>query len=734
MKKLSKYFCLSFLLFSVVGISTENESISFVKKRPMIRTFKKSLLKKGVKFFKTVNTDPTPINPKKTLIIELNNPSYKNGILTTHDGGVIRNSEIRIQAKTIQYTRIEGDVPIHKIEAESDLMVQYKNKVYIGEELEYDFIKNEGTIYQGKTFSSPWYIGGDKIDLKNNGTYRVKNVFLTTCENRDSTWDIHAGKVEVINQQLLKANDIQFRFFKVPTFWLPSFKTNLKKFFSTPLIRYKLNYDKHSGVRGSMRYRLYSWKDFALFGRVDYRFKKGFGGAIETEYFSKENKTSLITRSYLASDTLPNDPKKKQRYRLQGAFHSTSPQKSTTFDMTWDKFSDIHMPSDFKSDDFEIDTARKTEAKMRHQENNFISILYAKPRLNNFETVKQEIPSFYTSIRPYQLPPLGIITDNTAKLSYLDFVYSNKLKQHLNDFNSVRIQTTNSIYRPFNFKGFKLTPNIGIIGIYYNHLPYNDDFGGLGILQYGCKLSTLLFKNYTKYKHIIQPYLDYKGLSKPTLDNSNHYIFSIEDGYYRTNQLQGGVKNQFFILNENNGKPYFEIDFFANAFLGSHKLHKVIPKGYLDLIWNLPSMSLNSYLCWNIEKQILDFSNISLAATLNENIAGSIEFRYRSSYDWRKANKDNFTLDLYQPSSSLHYSPLSDKRNTILTKLFFRFSPFWSCLVESHHGWNRYGEPPYNELKINLYTMISSFWQLRISYTHTQVDDRISFGASLIKK
>ena len=54
---------------------------------------------------------------------------------------------------------------VQKIEAEGDLMIQYKGRVFVGSELEFDFNKKTGIFYDGKTFSSMWYVGGDQIQL-----------------------------------------------------------------------------------------------------------------------------------------------------------------------------------------------------------------------------------------------------------------------------------------------------------------------------------------------------------------------------------------------------------------------------------------------------------------------------------------------------------------------------------------------------------------------------------------
>ena len=383
-----RIFVVFFLISSVFASDNKLDH----EKNRFISSFKKTLINKGTKLLDKTKKSTASYKPHE-LIVDLRNPSYKNGILTTHEGGVIKGEDIRIQARSIQYIKkYENGKFIHKIEAEKDLIIQYKGRVYVGEELEYNFTTKSGIVYEGRTFASYWFLGGDKIELKSDGSYHVENVYITTCENVDSTWDIHAGKVNVLKKDLLQAKRVRFRFLGLPTLWLPSFKINLKKFLSSPIFRYKVTWDKSSGPRGSLRYRLYSYRDFALWTRVEYRLRKGWGGAFETEYLPDHGRTLFQTKNYLATDVIPKDLKKDLRYRVQGVYHNINPSQSTKIDITWDKFSDIRMPSDFKSDDFELNTAKKTELTIKHHQDYLMSILYARPRVNSFDTIKQNLP------------------------------------------------------------------------------------------------------------------------------------------------------------------------------------------------------------------------------------------------------------------------------------------------------------------------------------------------------
>src|SRR5271169_2455128 len=78
--------------------------------------------------------------------INLKDPVFTNGTISTDQGGIISNSELRIQARHIEYTnRVENGTAIKKIIAEGDLLLEYNGRIFIGKKLEYDLITKTGT-------------------------------------------------------------------------------------------------------------------------------------------------------------------------------------------------------------------------------------------------------------------------------------------------------------------------------------------------------------------------------------------------------------------------------------------------------------------------------------------------------------------------------------------------------------------------------------------------------------
>lgn len=682
--------------------------------------------------------EPPPSAVPQELVIDLKNPVFSHGVVTTEEGGVISGEGIRVQGRKIAYTnKIENGVRVQTIVAEGDLMMEYAGRAFVGSKLEYDFVNKTGTLYHGKTFVDIWFLGGDKIELKEDGSFFISNAFITTCESQENTWEINANTVKITEEKLLSAKNIRFRFFKVPLFWLPSFKSNLKAF-SDPPIRYKLIWDKGLGPRITMRYRVYSWRELNLFFRLDYRLKRGFGGAFESEYFSTDGRTTFVTRSYGAHDkTFPNE-KGPHRYRLQGLYHTETKDERTQVHLTWDKLSDTRMISDFRSDDFEINTEKRTRFLLQHQIDNAFFNLSVQPRANRFDSIDQELPLLAIGVRPFQIGNSGIMSSNYVSAGYLDYVYANDLRHqfHLRHLQSStksgRFETRNALYRPFSISHFTLTPYVGAIGIFYSNNPMHHPIGQ-GLFSYGFTGQTRLLRSYRKFRHLTEPYLEFKGITSPTAALSHHYYFDIRDGYEQLNQLRIGWKNAFFTPKNSRFLPTVTTDLYTYGFFGNRAFAQSFPKTYLSIGWNRPSYAIRGAVAWNNEETVWDYANVATDITINSDVAFGLEFRHRSKYDWRKAQHHNFFVDVARPIPELLESPMSDGRDTLLTRFFFRLAPKWTCHIQSRHGWGRRDEPRYNAGKIDLFTMLTCSWRLRLSYERMPNDNRFSTSVSLVK-
>jgi lipopolysaccharide assembly outer membrane protein LptD (OstA) len=210
---------------------------------PFLKKPSKSSLEKNKKkeiAAATSTISKAPLTPEE-IQIDLKEPMFTQGVIKTDKGGVIKAEGIRIQAQNIEYiNKIENGIRVLKVIAETDLMMEYGEQVFVGQKLEFDFNTRTGTIWDAKTDVDIWFLGGDKIELQKDGSYYIDNAFITTCESNENIWEINSETINISKERTLSANNIQFKFFKVPIFWFPVFRSNLKVFYDSP-IKYKID-------------------------------------------------------------------------------------------------------------------------------------------------------------------------------------------------------------------------------------------------------------------------------------------------------------------------------------------------------------------------------------------------------------------------------------------------------------------------------------------------------------
>lgn len=465
----------------------------------------------------------------KGITVDLREPEYSEGILKTDKGGIIIGPDMRLQARHIVYTRkvVEGK-PVFNIEAEGDLFIELGDYAFVGERLEYDFQEKRGVIYEGRTEVEPWFFGGQTIYLEPDGSYVIKEGFITTSENYNMDWRITAREASLAENKFLKAKDVKFLIAHRTLFWLPTFRANLDSIFDSP-IRYNFRWDGRQGPRASLAYEVFSWRRLKAFLRLDWRLNRGLGIGFETYLRSPDRKEEFETVNYIARDSAIIHPHEHVRYRYQGLYRNLLYDDRLSFKMSWDKLSDKEMATDYKDKGLELDTAGRTELHVRHDEKFAVTNFYTRVRVNPFQTIKQELPTLETHLRPFNIFNTGVISDTQAKVAYLDFKYSNSLI-HVHDYNSTRYELSQNFYRSFRLGPVTATPQLGGMAIYYGNTPEKRPrwvaFG-----EFGCEINSRFYRYYNNFKHVFVPFASYTYYTFPTTDPNRHYIFDIQDGW-----------------------------------------------------------------------------------------------------------------------------------------------------------------------------------------------------------
>ncbi len=664
----------------------------------------------------------------------LRDPVLSDGVLTTESGGVLTAPGLRIQAQCLETCYNKGESPgAIKVKAEGDLLLEYCDHIFSGCMMEYDFEHKRGIIYNGRGMLYPWYTGAQYVELLPGGEYVLHNGFLSTSNSWQPDWRLCVSRAYINRHRMLTAKNVQFRLMNLPLFWTPLLKTNLNWLADSP-VRYRVRWGGRQGLRVGIMYKALDWKWFKAFLRLDYRFSRGPGVAIETQYCSPDGTESFCSRNYAARDSSTRDPNMRFRYRLQGIYQKSFRDELLTLCGSYDKISDEDMPNDYSDKDLELKTAGKTQLYLRSQSCYGITDLTARIRANSFETVKEDLPAVGIALRPFTLGSSGVISENRFHFGYHDFRFSDELPT-ARDYNSTRVEFCHTLYRPFSWQWGTITPEAGAVAIYYgNSRDQSSKWVTLG--RFGALASSTFHRYYGCYKHVITPYAHYKHFTKPNTGPDEHFIFDLRDGWDNLNTLRLGTRGLLYQKLDCGTVAYrMDADIYTYLFLDTPTIASTAPRLYTEVGLNAsPSLRYSTLLVWNQERQILDEYNIRTQWTASESLAIDAEYRYRSDYRWRKVDPCNFVVDSFRTETALRASAMSDKRSTALVHAYYRMTYDLAVELRYRHGWKRHTQPDYNEYQFDLCKTLRSSWHLKLSYQYRESDHRMAVHIKIGQK
>lgn len=674
---------------------------------------------------------------EEQITVNLTDPVYEDGTLCTDKGGVLQTHNLRVQARHIRYVKkLEASPPEFCLYCEGDLMVDYEGKTLVGSCFYYNFIDHSGILIDGRAAFPPWYVGGNQIIFHPSGEFVVYQGYISTSEGPDKEVKIVTPKIRVDENQILTASNIHLRIKEIPIAWFPKIHLDLKTLPDNIPIAVKFGWGGFLGSYLSLRYHFLTWKELYGYLRLDGYSGKGLGVGFETEYEPCFSPTEFYTRNYYAHDLSLDDPTKRDRYRFEGSYSSCWFQ-DIAVEGFYDFVSDAEMAADYQADDFSLNPAQQTQIEFHKQSQDWIATLFARVRVNKFQSINQELPSLTYSWHPFELGSSGIMIENRTTASFLDYHFSDDIDVIPNDpnqtpnFHAFRFAVDPHIYRPFYLDFFILTPYARFIGIAYSN-SQSGSAKGQAIGDFGVTAKTSIYKCFSSFKHVLEPYLDVRYLTHPTVGVDDTYIFSIQDGWNRLSLARFGLKNTFFTKECGCIQRTFFWDLWSQVFINEHFIKPWIQKAYLDIEWNpLSSLQYGIQTAWNFEHHIIDYFNTQIQWTLSYDAAFSLEYRHRSKYDWRKADFYNFILDVSRSESELLTSPVSDQRDAFLASIFYRFSPNLWAKFQFRHGWHRREIKNYTEYQIDLTQVIFDHWHLLFTYEKRNVDQRYSITFKL---
>lgn len=335
---------------------------------------------------------------------------------------------------------------------------------------------------------------------------------------------------------------------------------------------------------------------FAISNMIDYYTKRGLGLGNYTRFYTEDTKSQLFT--YLINDQDPgfNYPdfsrfgsQKETRYDvdLKNVSHLTD---RLDFRGRFVKLSDMYFLYDFFNEIARTNPQPASFGQLRYQGDRFSVNLTARPRTNNFFSVVESLPKLQLNI-PRQrildnLSYEGKTSINNLQMNWREFEEPRTRGNQVDpeDYESVRFDTKNFLYYPFNFKSLNIIPRAGFRVTGYsntserdisseeidrmidvqqaesrsgvNVVNYDDDGGSKArfIGELGLQLNTKFYRSFEDVKsayfeidglrHVAEPYLNYTYIPEPSLGRENIYYFDSIDRINKQHFVRLGLENR----------------------------------------------------------------------------------------------------------------------------------------------------------------------------------------------
>ena len=654
--------------------------------------------------------------------LNLSSPTYDDGVIVTTHGGVLESENMRNQAQNITYTKKKlpnGKLKWH-VKASKDHHVKYFQKNFVGESLEYNFETKSGEITQANTQINAWYLSGEKIELTPTGTYKVKNVSLTTCEGPNSLWKIGLHDAQIENHNLVSAHNAFVKIGKVPVFWLPYFRAKLTTLKEIPAF-YKFNSGGGAGWRLGLRYNVYSWRRLNVFWQFDYWFRRGPTTSLQFDYKALEHPTTFKANNFVAWNYRNSAPYNIYRNRVTGECKSKIFDR-ITIDAKYEKLSDEGVIDSYFNKNYFLQTERRTQLEAKMKADYWLGYLRSTIRINKFDTVSQELPILFLNLKPLNVFNSPLILDGTLNAGYLDYIFSDGPTRLFQNYRSPRLELKPRLYLPINLGPLHITPKAEYIAIGYGQSRLSHPvWNNIVNLETEINIRASKYLN-QNLKHSVEPYVHYKFLSKPNINFNDHYFFDYQDAYSLLNQLRFGVKQSLFRKSNSKLTLPLSVDVYSQFFFNQGQIGSEIPKMYIDLSSRFSSFYTSICFGQNFQHSQIDYFNARSAMSFSEDFALSVSFMYRSRFHYRKADYNSYLLDVFRSQADLLASPLSDRRNVLQAKIYWRALRDLIIEFESRSGWNRRNLPAYNEYWIHLTFLLPCNWRFTVTPYKTVSD------------
>lgn len=582
--------------------------------------------------------------------------SVDGSVVTATGNVVIIHPDATLIADKVVFYRNDK-----RAEAEGNVVLNTNDGEISGERLVFNFDTMTGVFNGARLIAKPYHGFGERVSKVGENHIVVDQGFATTCDYDKPHYKLASKSINIFPKDYMEAKHVTMKVGKVPLFYIPRFKQNLKddraRFRVTP---------GHDGDWGN--FLLAEWRydinrNVKTTIHADYRSQLGFASGVDLEYKTEDYGEGYFSGYYTGERDQEMEPEIRTRERYRAEYrHKWEIDEKTNTIFQYYKLSDSDFLRRYFENEHDEDANPNSFFVLTRALDKGTLSLRSDFRVNRFNTEVERLPQVRYDLTNTEIAETGLYFKNLT-------VYDNLRKKDpeptTNKLHTHRIHTDSEVSYPFKLDIFEIKPFVGGNFTYYSRTFDRNKYDSIrGQLETGTSLSTKFYRVFdvnteflgmpiNRLRHIITPSVNYIYANDPTVSSSSLDQYDGIDSLTNHHNINFSLENKLQTKRDGNA-----VDLLRFILSTDYRLKQDPATGGFDKV-----------------RADIDFKPVSW-----------LSFYFDSSYDTRKDRLDTANFDIYVNSGDKWSFGLGKRYNRevddqITTEVKYRLNQKWAFKI-----------------------------------------------------
>ena len=511
----------------------------------------------------------------------------REGWVTATGNVTVRQGDTQITADRIRVNKDTGDI----VAEGNVILIRQGQAATRTDRLVYNFKTGEGLtpridLQMGTYSNGAFRVIAEEAKRRPDGSYAMHETIVTTCTNPVGRLHYHVRgrKAEMRPDDYVALSGVTPYFMGVPFFYLPYWRRELDEHYGW---RFEPGYESDWGAFLLATYKRQlidfggEFKD-SLDSRthIDYRTERGFalGQDLAWHFGPPDAGHKGFVSIYYIADDKPmdedwdRDPRRDivedSRYRFTFRHDSTlSPRDFLTLRTSY--LSDSYLLEDFYEDEYRELVQPDSFAAYTHTGDGYSFGLGAYHRANEFYDTVNRLPEAWFDVYRTDILDSPVYYESQSRGGWLqrEFAdYDQPSNTVAEAYDTLRLDTRQAVYLPSTVLNFiSFVPRAAYRGTYYGDtfedmmdspgvtngaaMPLVDDGAALrSMFELGAEASFKAYGLYgdvdDRFRHVVEPYLNYTFVPEPNLRPWQLMQFDSVDKLDKRHDVRFGTRHQ----------------------------------------------------------------------------------------------------------------------------------------------------------------------------------------------